>query len=187
MTTALRPKEHSDPMTSAHGHGRVVAPDTVRFERLLPGPIDRVWAYVTDGEMRGKWFASGDWDLRVGGRVELNFNHADLSPIKESPPPGFDGKGHQSVGEILAIDPPHLVTITFDGGSDVTFDLSERGEDVLLSITHRKIANRAAMLSYSGGWHSHLAILEAHANGRTPPPFWSTWTALKGQYESIVP
>lgn len=27
-------------------YGTVIAPNTIRFERLLPGPIERVWAYL---------------------------------------------------------------------------------------------------------------------------------------------
>src|SRR5688572_17308230 len=48
-------------------YGVVTAPDTVRIERLLPGPIQRVWDYLTESELRGKWFASGELDARVGG------------------------------------------------------------------------------------------------------------------------
>ena len=31
----------------------------VRFERLLPGPIERVWAYLTESDKRSLWLASG--------------------------------------------------------------------------------------------------------------------------------
>ncbi len=33
-------------------YGVVTAPGTVRIQRLLPGPIERIWAYLTDGELR---------------------------------------------------------------------------------------------------------------------------------------
>ena len=33
------------------------ATDTVRLERLLPGPIERVWAYLTEPDKRATWFA----------------------------------------------------------------------------------------------------------------------------------
>jgi len=39
---------------------------TVRLERLLPGPIERVWAYLTEADKRATWFAGGMFDLRVG-------------------------------------------------------------------------------------------------------------------------
>ena len=47
--------------------GKVLSPTEVRFERLLPGPIETVWAYLTDSKMRGEWLASGPMELRVGG------------------------------------------------------------------------------------------------------------------------
>ena len=48
-------------------YGVVTEPRTIRMERLLPGPIERVWDYLTDSAKRGKWFAAGKMDLRVGG------------------------------------------------------------------------------------------------------------------------
>ncbi len=50
-------------------YGELIAPDTVRFKRLLPGTIDRVWSYLVDSEKRGKWLAGGDTEERVGGRA----------------------------------------------------------------------------------------------------------------------
>lgn len=38
-------------------YGELIAPDTVRFQRLLPGTLDTVWSYLVDGEKRGKWLA----------------------------------------------------------------------------------------------------------------------------------
>lgn len=29
-------------------YGVVTEPDAVRFKRVLPGPIERVWAYLTE-------------------------------------------------------------------------------------------------------------------------------------------
>ena len=59
--------------------GEVTEPQTVRLERILPGPVERVWAYLTDSEKRGKWLAPGEMELRVGGRVSLTFNNQNLS------------------------------------------------------------------------------------------------------------
>ena len=57
-------------------YATVTGPNTVRLERLLPGPIERVWAYLTEPEKRAKWFAGGPMEVRVGGRVEFKFRHA---------------------------------------------------------------------------------------------------------------
>ena len=42
-------------------YGTITEAGAIRFERLLPGPIERVWAYLTDppsagpGSRRGRW------------------------------------------------------------------------------------------------------------------------------------
>lgn len=41
----------------------------------------------------------------------------------------------------------------------MTFELTEQGSAVLLTVTHRRLANRDEMLSVAGGWHTHLDIL----------------------------
>src|SRR3546814_3180313 len=34
--------------------------DTVRLQRVLPGPIERVWQHTTDAGLRRQWLAGGD-------------------------------------------------------------------------------------------------------------------------------
>jgi uncharacterized protein YndB with AHSA1/START domain len=170
-------------------YGIVIEPATIRFERVLPRPIERVWAYLTDSEKRGKWFASGQMELREGGRVELLFRHADLSPRKEPTPDRFKRyeHGHTSHGRIIRCEPPRLLSFMWGeevgDDSEVTFELSPRGGDVLLILTHRRLVGRAKMLSVAGGWHTHLGILADHLNGREPRPFWSTHARIEAEYE----
>jgi len=61
------------------GYGVVTEPGTVRFERLLPGPIERVWSYLTESDKRRTWLASGEMELQVGGRVELIWRNSELT------------------------------------------------------------------------------------------------------------
>ena len=42
----------------------LIKPSTIRFERLLPGPVERVWAYLTESKKRATWLAAGEFDLR---------------------------------------------------------------------------------------------------------------------------
>ena len=58
---------------------------------------------------------------------------------------------------------------------------------MLLTVTHRRLPNRSAMLLVSGGWHAHLEILGEHLRGREPPPFWSTFAALEQAYDARLP
>jgi uncharacterized protein YndB with AHSA1/START domain len=164
---------------------------TLRLQRVLPGPIERVWAYLTESDKRGKWLARGPMDLHLGGRVELTFRHAELSP-QETPPDRYKNRGRKSLrGRITRCDPPRLVSYTWDedsnSPSEVTFELKPQGADVLLVLTHRRLGDRTAMLSVASGWHTHLGILIDHLNGREPRPFWSTYGRLEAEYERRLP
>jgi uncharacterized protein YndB with AHSA1/START domain len=160
---------------------------TLRIRRVLPGPIERVWAYLTESDKRGRWLAAGPMELRVGGRVELTFRNSDLSAAE--PPPDkykeYEGAGLQ--GRVTRCDPPRVLSYTWGEHSEVTFELSPQGDDVLLVLTHRRLPDRTAMVMVGSGWHAHLAILLDHLSGREPRPFWSTHGRLEAEYERRLP
>ena len=164
--------------------GQFTRPGEVRIVRTLPGPIERVWEYLTDSEKRKTWLAAGVFDLRVGGRADLHFDHTNIT--SENYP---EGKGrHDSPGRITRIEPPRLLSFTFGAAgpeSEVTFELEPRGKGVLLTITHVRIANRNTMIGVASGWDAHVAILEDRLNGETPRPFWSNHARLKKEYEAM--
>jgi uncharacterized protein YndB with AHSA1/START domain len=163
--------------------GAVIEPGTFRIARILPGPIERVWAYVTDPEKRRTWFATGPMDLRVGGRVALKFRFDELS-IEKTP---ADKTNECDVnGQVTRCEPPRLLSYTWGGGheaSEVTFELSPRGRDVLLVITHRRLRDRGTMISVASGWHTHMGLLADHLNGHLTRPFWSTKMRMAAEYE----
>ncbi len=173
--------------------GTVLAPDTVRIERILPGPIERVWAYLTEADKRRTWLAGGDMELHNGGSVELVFHNNALTDNDTPPPPKYEKYGGQihSTGRILACDAPRLLEFTWDEGPDdysqVRFELSPHGDEVRLVLTHSRLANRDAMISVSGGWHTHLGILADRLAGRTPPGFWATHARVEAEYEQRIP
>jgi len=170
-------------------YGRLIAPAEVRFERLLPGPIETVWQFLVDSDKRGQWLASGPMELKEGGAVELRFRHRDLSPHQAEPPERYremDEKGHVSRERVLRVEAPRLLAISW-GDSEVTFELEPRGGQVLFTVTHRRLADRAKMVQTSGGWHTHLDILVERANGRVPPAFWTVFGDIESQYEARYP
>lgn len=178
-------------MTSEYG--ATSGPREMRFERLLPGPIERVWTYLVDSDLRGRWLAAGPMEQKTGGRVELTFRHRDLSP-DETPPANYadmNENGHRAVNEVVDFDPPRLLTITWESAgpnpSEVTFELSPQGNEVLLVLTHRKLADRGEMVNVSGGWHTHLGILEDLLAGRPRRPFWAVWRVKEADYDSRLP
>ncbi len=44
---------------------------TLRFERLLDAPVDRIWQHLVDPELRARWFMGGPTELATGGRFGL--------------------------------------------------------------------------------------------------------------------
>ncbi len=171
--------------------GRNTAPGEVRLVRLLPGPIERVWEYLTHPEKRRKWFAGGPMELRPGGAAKLQFRHAELAP-QENPPEKYQAVHHTGFSmdaKILRCEPPRVLSYTWEGDtpeeeSEVTFELTPKGDDVELVLTHRRLASDRERLGVSAGWHLHVAMLIAELSGNTPPPFWTAFERLKASYEN---
>ena len=42
-------------------------------------------------------------------------------------------------------------------------------------------------LGVSAGWHVHLDVLVAVANGEKPAGFWGNWTRLRSDYDRRMP
>ena len=177
-------------------YGVLLAPRTVRLERMLPGPIERVWSYLVDSDKRGEWLASGTMEPRVGGKVEMWFNHSALTPHEEVTPEQYrkyDGKSAAVTGRVLKWEPPRLLAIEWPHennsttASDVTFELEPQGKNVLLTITHRNLRDRTEVVGVSGGWHVHTGILVDKINGRVPKPFWAEHEKLAKEYEERIP
>ena len=170
-------------------YGKLIAADAVQFERRLPGPIEKVWKYLVDSELRGSWLASGELEPRQGGKVTLFFQHANLTPHGEKPPEKYKEmeKGVTAVGTVTCFEPPTRLAFTWSGESEVTFELSAKGADVLLTLTHRRLAKREDRVNTSAGWHSHLGVLEERLRGETPSPFWPRVEKFDREYAGRIP
>jgi uncharacterized protein YndB with AHSA1/START domain len=164
------------------------APGEIRIMRTLPGPIERIWTYLTDPEKRSRWFAGGPMELRAGGKVDLLIQHKNLSP-SETPPPDaacYHHTGKKVSGTILRCEPPRVLSYTFGDSSDVTFELIPQDDRVLLILTHRfRGDDRPSLLGFASGWHTHLAILLAQLEGAPQPLFWATHDRLKAEYGKL--
>ena len=164
----------------------LLAPATVRMERLLPGPVERLWAYLTESKKRATWFAGGEFELRVGGRIQLEFNNNSLSKDQDIPEK-YKGVANRSFeGKITRLEPNRVLAFSWNMSQDseVTFELAPRGKNVLLTITHTGLNARAAQISVMSGWDVHTGILEDVLNGAEPRPFWSTHSKLEKEYQA---
>ena len=171
-------------------YGELIGPETLRFVRVISAPIDLVWEYLTDSEKRGKWLASGEMELKAGGKVNFFFFHQILSPQEDTVPEKYKNMsdGHTSYGTILDLAPPHLLKFSWDNEGVVTIELKEEGDKVRLILTHEKLGtNRSTIIGGAAGWHTHLDILVDRVEDKEPKPFWITHTGFETEYNKRLP
>jgi uncharacterized protein YndB with AHSA1/START domain len=131
----------------------------VTFTRVLPGPIENVWAFISDTKLLPQWFGDDSRiEPRQGGAVSLMGGHIR--------------------GVVTQWQPPNKLIYTWnvfepgapaDAVSDYpesypTFELAARGQDVLLSFTHFPILERFVPQN-AMGWHTMLDLISAAARG----------------------
>jgi len=151
------------------------ATGTIRLERLLDAPVETVWEWLVDSEKRGRWFAAGSMEQRVGGDLELIFDHDNLSADDVPYPPDYAAyKGVKAQEKVVRFDPPHLLAFTFEGENKgvAEFALFPEGERTRLVLTHTGVT-KAERTGTGAGWYSHLAVLEAKLAGREVRDFWA--------------
>lgn len=162
----------------------------VRLERLLPGPIELVWAYLTEPEKRATWLAHGALEPRPGGIVELRFHNEELSP--EPTPERFRNENCDFTGRVLRCEPPRVLVHTWDEPdlrhTEVSFELTAQPDGrVLLVLTHRQLPDRPTLIGVAGGWDTHTGILADRLAGRAPRLFWSTFLEREAEYGRTLP
>ncbi len=151
--------------------GTIAGPGAIRFERLLPGPIERVWSYLTDSNRLPRWFSAGSVAPVVGGEVR------------------FDMGMH---GRVTAYDPPRLLEYTWNEPERergivldalVRWELTAEGEQVRLILVHSRVPNFARP-QFGAGWHTLLDRLEADMQGRETPAIAPMFAALEPAYQA---
>lgn len=160
----------------------------IRLVRTLPGPIERVWDYLTDPAKRARWFAGGPMEPRAGGKLELDFRHANIAPDEEPPEEHKEhhDPGRKMPGTVLRWEPPRVLSYTMFDDSDVTFELTPQGGTVLLVLTHRSRGEDLPYVAtFAGGWHTHFDQLLALLEGSPRPPFWPAFTRRRADYEKL--
>jgi len=167
-------------------YGALTKPATLTIQRLLPGPIERIWAYLTESDLRRQWLAAGPMEMQVGTPFELVWRNDELTDPPGQRPPGFSEE-HRMQSRVTELDPPRRLAFSWNGSGDVSFDLEPQGDKVLLTVTHHSVPDRGTLLSVSAGWHMHLDVLAARASGTAPAPYWDGWLRLKQEYDRRMP
>jgi uncharacterized protein YndB with AHSA1/START domain len=152
-----------------------IAPDTIRLERTLDAPVEKVWRYLTEAELRSQWFMGGT-DATAGSEFDLKVDHDQLSDDENVPYPESyaEFKGAVWTERVIRFEPPHLLETTFQGGKNgtVTYELSPEGNRTHLVLTHSGITSLVGAQDFGSGWNSHLTVLEERLAGRGVKNFW---------------
>ncbi len=172
-------------LATLDAYGVLTEPTTLRIQRLLPGPVERVWAYLTESELRRQWLASGQMEMTAGSAFAFVWRNDELSDPPGQRPAGFPEE-HRMESRIIALEPSRKLAIAWNQG-EVSFELEPAGDKVLLTVTHRRVPDRSVLLNVSAGWHTHLDILAQRLNGKSPASFWDGWSRLKAEYDQRLP
>ena len=162
-------------------YGTRIDAHTIRFERDLPGPIERVWSYLTESDLRATWLAPGDVPSVVGTEYGGAWE-------------GEDGEPMAFRFRTRTFDPPNVLEIDWvevtDGSgtirdSLVRFELTAHGDRVRLVLTQHALPT-AAFPSVGSGWHAGLDVLAAQLAGAGGPSLDERYEALKPEYEKLA-
>lgn len=179
-------QQRSPKLIEAHlpesSFGVVVNDNTVRFERTLPGHIEEVWKYFTQPTFLSRWLAEATVEARLGGRIELSFDEAEMPERKE--------KGKRIIGLINGFEPLRKLAFSWmdtsnDLDSAVSVELSEQGDKTNVVLTHTRLP-RSRMHEFLAGWHTHLDVLAARLTNSIPPIFSKRFNQVVQKYAAIV-
>ena len=115
---------------------------SVRFERVYPHPVERVWRSITVPEEMASWFPSTvEVDLREGGAMRFTFDPHLAEPMD---------------GRVVELDPPRV--FAFLWGKDLLrLELAPEGDGTRLTLTQTLEEDEAAR--NAAGWHVCLGKL----------------------------
>ena len=167
-------------------YGVLTDPTTLRIQRLLPGPIERVWAYLTESDLRRQWLAAGAMQAVAGTAFELVWRNDELSDAPSQRPAGFADE-HRMQSHIVEFEPPRKLVFTWQGSGKVSFELRPQGDQVLLTVIHTQLHERNDALMVGAGWHMHLDLLLARLAGARGASFWDGWSRLRQEYDRRIP
>jgi uncharacterized protein YndB with AHSA1/START domain len=161
--------------------GTLLDAHTIRFERDLPGPIERVWSYLTEPDHLATWLNRAEIPSRPGTEFHWTWQCDDRTE-----------SGGELRGRTRVYEPPRVleydwIEATAPGGpirdSIVRFELAEHdGGRVRLTLTHRLLP-AGAFTTIGAGWHAHLDTLDAQLAGITGPDADARYESVRPAYE----
>ncbi len=158
--------------------GVFVPGDSVRFERTLEAPPERVWEYLTDSELLSHWLGAGEIEPKLGGKVFLRSGGPVIrGTVQSCDPP----RALSYSWNVLTLGEETPVTIE----AILSFTLTEQDGKTLLVLTHGPVESQFRMPT-AAGWHAILDILSAHVAEQAPPDFMEVYQRVSADYENTT-
>ncbi len=137
--------------------GEALRVPAMRFERVLPGPVERVWAHLTNPHLLPGWFgAEGVIEPRQGGTVRFAEGHVRGVITQWRP--------HRHLACSWNVYGPRDADSLYPE-SYLSFDLAPEGAKVRLVLLHLPVLERFEAQN-AMGWHSFLDMLDAALHGQ---------------------
>lgn len=133
----------------------------VRHRRIIAAPVTTVWALLTDNDGLARWLGTVV-DGRLGVATTVVIVHD-----------GDDPSGSSQTSTVQSWVPPQHLAMSWDmpGEATSSLEITLREEDgaTALELVHHGVG--APPDEYLPGWHAHLDLLTAEAEGWGRPPF----------------
>jgi uncharacterized protein YndB with AHSA1/START domain len=137
---------------------------TIRFERRLAHPIERVWEAITDPAQVIRWWGKLDSDMAEGGKFSLLW-------LNE----GDEGENSGFRGTLTEFDPPRVLETRGVWGAEgeawgetatlLRFELEPQGEGTILRFINTLELPDEFAVKTPAGWHWHLDALAGVLDG----------------------
>ena len=150
--------------------------------RRIKAAPNAVFAAFVDPEKIALWWGpdagpvlAAAVDPRLGGSFYIRFRMED-------------GSEHGSAGSFETFEPPHRLAFSWDGGKEgvARFELFDEGGRTRLVLTHEGISGPPAIANFGGGWHAHLAVLQAILAGGSVRDFWALHAESEAQVAAAL-
>lgn len=143
----------SDDAQFTHAH-------MVRFERLLPAPLEHAWQVLTDTRCLPGWYGEGQIEPRIGGAVTLMGGHIRGTVTQYQPPQRLTYSWNVfNPGDTVSPYPESFLAL----------ELKPAGGDTALTLTHLPVLERFVKLN-AMGWHTYLDMVGAALRGEVVAP-----------------
>ena len=136
---------------------------SVRFERILDHPIQKVWEAITRPEQLAEWLGETNIELKEGGEVKVTT------------------KGGVMGGKITQCEEGSLLEYTWWKGSIVRYELLMEGEGRCRLIFTHSLLSASQTMGAATGWHYHMDALTIVLDGKKIPQ-WpiEAWEKISG-------